>query len=148
MYDVLYKIAYVQNDANFYFIIFTRIYNHCTYIHTYIHTYWLLGGFHCATVLSADMAVDRPLIITISAGFPAHLLIVMFIWIIMYVCLFVCLCSDNSARIWNYNTFKCELIHYFRLDEPIGVAFHPNGFQVYPHTSIHTFVVQESYLRK
>ena len=25
---------------------------------------------------------------------------------------------------------KCEMTHYFELDEPISVAFHPNGFQV------------------
>jgi WD40 repeat protein len=62
------------------------------------------GGYHCATLLAADLAYERPLMITIGA--------------------------DCTARLWNYNTMKCELTHDFGVDEPISVAFHSSGFQV------------------
>lgn len=62
------------------------------------------GGYHCATLLAADLAYERPLMITIGA--------------------------DCTARLWNYNTMKCELTHDFGADEPISVAFHSSGFQV------------------
>lgn len=62
------------------------------------------GGYHCSTILAADLAYERPLMITIGA--------------------------DCTARLWNYNTMKCELTHDFGQDEPISVAFHSSGFQV------------------
>jgi hypothetical protein len=62
------------------------------------------GGYHCATLLAADLAYERPLMVTIGA--------------------------DCTARIWNYNTNRCELTHDFGVDEPISVAFHSSGFQV------------------
>eukprot|EP01032_Pedospumella_encystans_P021980 gene21980-24919_t len=62
------------------------------------------GGYHCATLLAADLAYERPLMITIGA--------------------------DCTARLWNYQTMKCELTHDFGADEPISVAFHSSGFQV------------------
>ena len=62
------------------------------------------GGYHTSAVLAADIAMERPIIITISA--------------------------DNSARVWNYMTGKCEMVHYFRQEEPVTVACHPAGFQI------------------
>lgn len=62
------------------------------------------GGYHCSTILAADLAYERPLMITIGA--------------------------DCTARLWNYQTMKCELTHDFGVDEPISVAFHSSGFQV------------------
>eukprot|EP01038_Epipyxis_sp_PR26KG_P006221 gene6221-8573_t len=63
-----------------------------------------MGGFHTAPILSSDTSYERTLLMTIS--------------------------GDNSARIWNYSTLKCELVHYFRNDEPLATAFHSSGFQV------------------
>lgn len=64
----------------------------------------LQRGFHLQPVLSADIARGRPLLATISV--------------------------DQSCRIWNYETLKCELIHYFRGDEPLTLSMHPSGFQL------------------
>ena len=55
-------------------------------------------------VLAADVAKERPLIVTISA--------------------------DSTARLWNYDNLKCEIVHSFRSDEPISVAIHSSGNQV------------------
>ncbi|KAJ1432624.1 hypothetical protein B484DRAFT_26768 [Ochromonadaceae sp. CCMP2298] len=62
------------------------------------------GGYHTATLMGADLAYERPLLITIGA--------------------------DCTARVWNYHTMKCEVVHDFGADEPIAVAFHSSGFQV------------------
>jgi hypothetical protein len=63
-----------------------------------------VGGYHTGNILAADIAYERPLIVTIGA--------------------------DATLRVWNYMTEKCELVHYFRNDEPISCAVHNNGFQV------------------
>ena len=69
------------------------------------HTATLVaGGFHDQTIIAADIALDRPIIVTIA--------------------------SDNTARVWNYDTKKCELKHNFVNDEPLAVSVHPNGFSV------------------
>jgi WD40 repeat protein len=62
------------------------------------------GGYHCAQLLAADLAYERPLMVTIAA--------------------------DCTARIWNYSLLRCELTHDFGVDEPLSVAFHSSGFQV------------------
>lgn len=62
------------------------------------------GGHHTSAILAADMAFERPLVVTIGA--------------------------DATARVWNYLSGKCELVHYFRTEDPISVAFHPSGFQI------------------
>ena len=54
-------------------------------------------------VLAADVAKERPVIVTISA--------------------------DSTARLWNYDNMKCEVVHSFRSDEPISVAIHSSGTQ-------------------
>jgi len=64
----------------------------------------LQRGFHLQPILCGDIARGRPLLATISA--------------------------DQSCRVWNYETLKCELIHYFRGDEPLTLAMHPSGFQL------------------
>jgi hypothetical protein len=62
------------------------------------------GGYHTSAILAADIAYERPLIATIGA--------------------------DAAMRIWNYQTEKCDLVHYFRNDEPLTCALHSSGFQV------------------
>eukprot|EP01039_Chlorochromonas_danica_P002482 gene2482-2720_t len=62
------------------------------------------GGHHTAAILAADIAFERPLIVSVAA--------------------------DATARIWNYLTGKCEVVHSFRMEEPITVAFHPSGYQI------------------
>ncbi|KAK0358809.1 hypothetical protein LTR94_033888, partial [Friedmanniomyces endolithicus] len=62
------------------------------------------GGYHTSSILSADIAFERPLIVTIGA--------------------------DATMRVWNYLTEKCELVHYFRNEEPLACALHTSGFQV------------------
>ena len=52
-------------------------------------------------ILAADMARDRPILVTVS--------------------------SDSSLRIWNYETMKCEVMHVFKSDEPVSVAIHSSG---------------------
>lgn len=61
------------------------------------------GGYHHTAILSADLSHERPIMFTVAA--------------------------DSTARIWNYQTQKCELVHYFRNDEPISCAIHSAGFQ-------------------
>jgi len=63
-----------------------------------------VGGFHTSSVVAADLAYERPLLITVA--------------------------NDNTARIWNYQTQKCELYHFFRSDEPLSVAISATGFQI------------------
>jgi len=62
------------------------------------------GGFHTSSIIAGDIAFERPLILTIS--------------------------MDSTARIWNYMTLKCELVHYFRNEEPLAAAFHSSGFSL------------------
>lgn len=52
-------------------------------------------------ILAADMARDRPILVTVS--------------------------SDSSLRIWNYEIMKCEVMHVFKSDEPVSVAIHSSG---------------------
>lgn len=62
------------------------------------------GGYHNSTILSADMAYDRPLLLTLG--------------------------GDMMARLWNYHSGKCEIVHHFLpTEEPLACAMHPNGFQ-------------------
>lgn len=69
------------------------------------HTATLVaGGFHDQNIIAADIALDRPIVVTIA--------------------------SDNTARVWNYESKKCELKHNFVNDEPLAVSVHPNGFSV------------------
>lgn len=63
-----------------------------------------VGGYHEGAVLAASMAVHRSILATVSL--------------------------DNTLRIWNFETLKCELVHRFRNDDPIDLGVHPNGFQV------------------
>ena len=37
--------------------------------------------------------------------------------------------ADSTARLWNYDNMKCEVVHSFRSDEPISVAIHSSGIQ-------------------
>ena len=60
------------------------------------------GGVHTNAITCASMAQDRSIVVTICVG-------------------------DNSLRIWNYETMKCECVHEFGSDEPLSVAVHPNG---------------------
>lgn len=64
----------------------------------------LQRGFHLQPILCGDIARGRPLLATISL--------------------------DQSCRIWNYDTLNCDLIHYFRGDEPLTLSMHPSGFQL------------------
>lgn len=52
-------------------------------------------------VLAADIAKERSVIVTVAA--------------------------DSTARLWNYETLKCEVVHSFRSDEPVSVAMHASG---------------------
>lgn len=62
------------------------------------------GGYHTSSIIAADIALERPIIATIG--------------------------NDWTCRVWNYLTGRCDLVHFFRQDEPITVACHPAGFQV------------------
>lgn len=64
----------------------------------------LYGGHHTLSLACASMARDRPLVATVS--------------------------SDHTARVWNYESLKCELVHNFQSDEPLAVGMHPSGFQM------------------
>jgi WD40 repeat protein len=63
----------------------------------------MFGGNHIMPIRAADSATDRPIVITIGA--------------------------DHTARIWDYENKKCDLVYSFRNDEPVAVAVHPLGFQ-------------------
>jgi hypothetical protein len=63
------------------------------------------GGFYLHTVTALDTAREKPLVCTVSS-------------------------VDKSLRMWNYETFECKILHYFRTDEPMAVTVHPSGFQV------------------
>jgi hypothetical protein len=60
------------------------------------------GGYHPSEILSADFALERPLMMTIG--------------------------KDGLARVWNYTTGRCEIVHAFSPTEEASVcALHPNG---------------------
>ncbi len=60
------------------------------------------GGNHTGVIIGAGMATERSIVATICA-------------------------EDNSLRIWNYETKKCEVVHHFGTDEPVSLAVHPSG---------------------
>ena len=63
------------------------------------------GGGHQSKIVGLDIAVQRPIAMTISA--------------------------DSSARVWNFETFKCELVHDFRADDqPLALSVLYTGMQV------------------
>ena len=64
------------------------------------------GGSHAGPIISSDIAQERSIMITICS-------------------------ADASARVWNFETKKCELVHDFKSDDPLSVAVHNSGFQVY-----------------
>ena len=64
----------------------------------------VFGGCHTYGIRAADAAKEKPFLITVS--------------------------NDHTARIWDYEQMKCELVHSFKNDDPIGVSFHPSGLQV------------------
>ena len=63
-----------------------------------------LNGFHADHIVAADVALHRPLLVTISA--------------------------DCTARVWNYVNRKCEVVQQFGAEDPRAVAVHTNGLQV------------------
>ena len=63
-----------------------------------------LNGFHAEHIVAADIALQRPLLVTISV--------------------------DCTARVWNYINRKCEVVEQFGSEDPRAVAVHTNGFQV------------------
>lgn len=60
------------------------------------------GGNHTGPIKAAGMALERSIVATICV-------------------------EDNSLRIWNYETKKCEVVHHFGSDEPVSLAVHPSG---------------------
>ena len=60
------------------------------------------SGFHHHAIIGADIAMTRPLMVSISA--------------------------DSTCRVWNFETMCCELLMHFPADEPLAVAVHPDGF--------------------
>lgn len=62
------------------------------------------GGFHSSAIISADIAFHRSICATISL--------------------------DGSARVWNYESSTCELVHRFAQEDPLALAVHPSGFQL------------------
>ena len=56
-------------------------------------------------MLAADVAKERSVIVTVS--------------------------TDCTARLWNYETLKCEVVHSFRSEEPVSVAIHSSGIIPY-----------------
>ena len=62
------------------------------------------GGYHESSVISTSMAAQRSIIASVS--------------------------TDNTVRVWNFETMKCELVHRFHNDDPLDIGIHPNGFQI------------------
>jgi WD40 repeat protein len=62
------------------------------------------GGFHDGPIIASDISYHRSVLATIG--------------------------TDSTVRIWNYETMKCELVHKFGTEDPLGVAMHPSGFQI------------------
>jgi WD40 repeat protein len=60
------------------------------------------GGTHVGPISSAAVCLERPIIATLCV-------------------------EDNSIRIWNYETEKCEVNYNLGSDEPISLALHKNG---------------------
>lgn len=63
----------------------------------------LCGGFHPGPIVSIDMAVQRPLVVSACR-------------------------TECAVRIWNYVSRRCELRWEFPGEEPISVAMHPMGY--------------------
>ena len=63
------------------------------------------GGVHSGGITCASMAIERSIIVTLCT-------------------------EDNTARVWNYETQKCEVVHYFGSDEPLSLAVHSSGFSM------------------
>ena len=62
------------------------------------------GGFHSSAIISADVAFHKNICATVSL--------------------------DGTARLWNYDTCRCELVHKFSQEDPLALAIHPSGFQL------------------
>lgn len=62
------------------------------------------GGMHHKAVLASDIAQQRPVLVTIA--------------------------NDHTARLWNFESLKCELVHDFRTDEPTAISMAYSGFQI------------------
>ena len=60
------------------------------------------GGNHTGAITGAAVAKERSIIATLCP-------------------------HDNTLRVWNYETKKCELKHDFGSDEPVSVTMHANG---------------------
>ena len=60
------------------------------------------GGNHAGAITEAAMAKERSIIATLCP-------------------------HDNTLRVWNYETKKCEVSHDFGSDEPLSVTMHENG---------------------
>jgi len=61
------------------------------------------SGFHCGSVSSLDVAVQRPVAVT-------------------------CCAEDCTVRIWNFAANTCEVGSTFLGDHPLSVALHPFGY--------------------
>jgi len=60
------------------------------------------GGVHKGAITCATMAVERSILVTLCV-------------------------DDNTVRVWNYETQKCEVVHHFGSDEPLSIAVHNTG---------------------
>jgi WD40 repeat protein len=60
------------------------------------------GGVHRGAITCSSMATERSILVTLCV-------------------------DDNTVRVWNYETQKCEVVHHFGSDEPISLAVHSNG---------------------
>eukprot|EP00753_Platysulcus_tardus_P009308 PLAT195.1.p1 GENE.PLAT195.1~~PLAT195.1.p1 ORF type:complete len:1518 (+),score=685.68 PLAT195.1:42-4556(+) len=64
----------------------------------------LLPAPHFGTVLAIDECITRPTLASVGV--------------------------DATVRIWNYMTWRCQLMHSFEGQEPSALAMHPSGLQV------------------
>jgi WD40 repeat protein len=39
--------------------------------------------------------------------------------------------ADATARLWNYDSLKCEIVHRFTGDEPLSIAIHSSGRRIF-----------------
>eukprot|EP00605_Chrysophyceae_sp_TOSAG23-4_P001800 GSChrysophyteH1.ASY1.ANO1.1990.1 assembled CDS len=60
------------------------------------------GGVHSGPITSVGTAHQRPIVATFCS-------------------------DDNTVRIWNYETYTCEVVHHFGGDEPLAIDVHNNG---------------------
>jgi hypothetical protein len=73
---------------------------------------YVFGGSHYGEVLAMDVCVQRPLLVTA--------------------------CADQTIRVWNYMSLRCELVRAFATETEIqsgvlqnpllSVSFHPTGY--------------------